>query len=158
MKIQPAVREKTIALAIGVLLLTVLMVGVFLVIGQFDWTVLTGALLGAAIGIANFFLMALTVQRAADEMDHYPLPQPEPSAEGDDSPEAANEKDPPLSEGARRGRNRIRVSYALRMLGVAALAALGVILPCFHSFAVLIPLLFPGLVIRIIGLRNKEGG
>ena len=76
MKIQPAVREQTKAVAVGVCILTALMVGVFLVIGKFDWTVLTGALLGAATGIANFFLMALTVQKAADEMK--PLP-PEPA-------------------------------------------------------------------------------
>ena len=62
MKIQPAVREQTKAVAVGVCILTALMVGVFLVIGKFDWTVLTGALLGASAGIANFFLMALTVQ------------------------------------------------------------------------------------------------
>ena len=156
MKIQPAVREQTRAVAVGVCVLTALMVGVFLAVGKFDWTVLTGAVLGAATGIANFFLMALTVQKAADEMQ--PLP-PEPEEETGETPGAQEEeKERPLSEGAKRGRERIRLSYTLRMLGVGAIAGLGAFLPCFNTYAVLIPLLFPGLVIRVIGARAREGG
>ena len=157
MKIQPAVRDQTKALAIGVCILTALMVGVFLVIGKFDWTVLTGALLGAATGIANFFLMALTVQKAADEMK--PLP-PEPSEEetGETSEAQDETKEAPLSEGAKRGRDRVRLSYTLRMLGVGAVAVRGAVLPWFNIYAVLIPLLFPGLVIRVIGARASQGG
>ena len=152
MKIEPAVREQTKAVAVGVLILTVLMIGVFLVIGQFDWTVLTGAALGAVTGIANFFLMAMTLQKAADGMENYPAPAPE-AEEGQE-----DEKDAPLSEGAKKGRSSYRLSYALRMLGVGAVAALGVALPFFNTYAVLIPLLFPGLVIRVIGMRAQKGG
>ena len=149
MKIQPAVREQTRKLAIGVCILTALMVGVFLVIGKFDWTVLTGAVLGAATGIANFFLMALTVQKAADEMKPLP-PDPEDGETGESLQEGEEAKEAPLSEEAKHGRDRVRLSYTLRMLGVGLIAAMGAALPCFNTYAVLIPLLFPGLVIRFL--------
>lgn len=42
----------------------VLMHAVFLVAGFWEWRVLWGSLLGAAAAIANFFFMALTVQKA----------------------------------------------------------------------------------------------
>ena len=157
MKIQPAVREQTGKVAAGVLILTALMAAVFLILGKFDWTVLTGAALGAAAGIANFCLMALTVQKAADEMKPLP-PEPE-QADGDRSdPAKSEDSEPPLSEGAKRGRDRVRLSYTLRMLGIGAVAVLGAVLPWFNIYAVLIPLLFPGLVIRVIGARASQGG
>ena len=157
MKIQPAVREQTKAVAVGVCILTALMVGVFLVIGKFDWTVLTGAILGASAGIANFFLMALTVQKAADDMKPLP-PEPEEGEADEDPKEGEASAEAPLSEGAKRGRDRVRLSYTLRMLGVGAVAVLGAVLPWFNIYAVLIPLLFPGLVIRVIGARASQGG
>ena len=153
MKIQPAVREQTGKVAAGVLILTALMVAVFLILGKFDWTVLTGAALGAAAGIANFFLMALTVQKAVDEMK--PLP-PEPEDESRSDPAKSEDSEPPLSEGAKRGRDRVRLSYTLRMLGIGAVAVLGAVLPWFNIYAVLIPLLFPGLVIRVIGAAENR--
>ncbi len=46
------------------------MVGTFAAVGRFDWTVLTGALLGGAAAIGNFYYLCRSVQRAAasDEM------------------------------------------------------------------------------------------
>ena len=149
MKIQPAVREQTKAVAVGVCILTALMVGVFLVIGKFDWTVLTGALLGASAGIANFFLMALTVQKAADDMKPLP-PEPEEGEADEDPKEGEAAAEASLSEGAKRGRDRVRLSYTFRMLGLGLVAVLGALLPCFNVYAVLIPLLFPGIVIRFL--------
>ncbi len=155
MKIQPAVREQTVKVAAGVLILTALMVAVFLVLGKFDWTVLTGAALGAAAGIGNFFLMALTVQKAADDMKPLP-PEPEPENGDRTVPTKNEDSEPPLSEGAKRGRDRVRLSYTLRMLGIGAVAVLGAVLPWFNIYAVLIPLLFPGLVIRVIGAGENR--
>ena len=62
MKIEPAVKAETKKIAIGTGILSVLMIAVFLILRQFDWTVLTGALLGYCATVGNFFLMALTVQ------------------------------------------------------------------------------------------------
>ncbi len=155
MKIQPAVKRETKKIALGTGILTVLMVAVFLILRRFDWTVITGALLGYAAAVGNFFLMALTVQKAADEMK--PIPQPEAPEDEPDPDE--DEKDAPLSEDAKRGKQRIQLSYTLRMLGLGAIAILGVTLPWFQSVAVLLPMLFPRIVIAVEGLlmnRNNS--
>ena len=74
MKVQPAVRQETARIAAGTAVLTVIMVAVFLILGRFDWTVITGALLGYLAAVGNFFLMALTVQKAAAVMEMQPSP------------------------------------------------------------------------------------
>ena len=63
-KIDAAVWKETKYIAMAVLLMSVLMQAVFLVIGQWDYTVLTGNLLCGGAGVLNFFLMGITVQKA----------------------------------------------------------------------------------------------
>ena len=151
MKVQPAVRQETAKIALGTAVLTLIMIGVFMILGRFDWTVLTGALLGWAAAVGNFFLMALTVQKAADEMK----PTTQPAADEDDQEEDDGEEKPeaPLSEDAKRGKQRIQLSYTLRMLGLGVIAILGVTLPWFQSVAVLLPMLFPRIVIMLLNRR-----
>ena len=66
MKLQDAVRKTTRTIAVGTILLSVVMVGVFALLNRFDWTVVTGAVWGAVFAVLNFFLMAVSVQSAAD--------------------------------------------------------------------------------------------
>ena len=61
-KIDSTVIKETGFVALMTLIMSVLLQAVFLVIGKWDYTVLLGNLLGALAGIANFFLMGLTVQ------------------------------------------------------------------------------------------------
>ena len=150
MKVQPAVRQETAKIVLGTGILTVLMIAVFLIIRRFDWTVLTGALLGCAAAVGNFFLMALTVQKAADDMKPIAVPEAE-TADGDEETDE-DEKEQPLSEDAKRGKQRVQLSYTLRMLGLGVIAILGVTLPWFYPIAVLLPLLFPRLVIALEGV------
>ncbi|MBQ7655004.1 MAG: hypothetical protein IJI53_02410 [Clostridia bacterium] len=151
MKIEPAVRAETKKMALGVGALSLLMVAVFLVIGQFDWTVLTGALLGSAAAIGNFFLMALTVQKVTNDMPVLP-PREETEPDG----EEGEEKEPPLSDEARQMGKKMQLSYTLRMLLMAGVAALAISLPLFHSVASLVPMLFPRVVIALRGLMDSK--
>ena len=64
MKIDPTVKQETGFIAAGTLILSVLMQAVFLLIGRWDYTVLTGNLLGCTAAVLNFFLMGLTIQSA----------------------------------------------------------------------------------------------
>lgn len=50
----------------------------------------------------------------------------------------------------------IKASQSLRMFMLFAVAAVGVLLPCFHTLAVLIPLLFPRIAIALRPLFNKH--
>ena len=61
-KIDSTVIKETGFVALMTLVMSVFLQSVFLVIGKWDYTVLLGNLLGAFAGIANFFLMGLTVQ------------------------------------------------------------------------------------------------
>ena len=63
-KVDRTVLHETGYIALFTVLLSLLMQAVFLAIGKWDYTVLTGNLLGAAVSVGNFFLMGLTVQSA----------------------------------------------------------------------------------------------
>ena len=84
MKVQPAIKAETKKMALGIGILTVLMISVFLIARKFDITVLLGALLGSGAAIGNFFLMALTVQKITDDM---PVLPPRDEAEETDGEE-----------------------------------------------------------------------
>ena len=64
MKIDPTVKKETTYVLIFTLILSMLLESVFLIIRQWQLNVLFGNLLGAAIGIVNFFLLGLSVQKA----------------------------------------------------------------------------------------------
>jgi hypothetical protein len=129
--VDPVVIKETKYIALWIVILSALMQAAFLVVGYFlpdyawNWTVLTGNLLGSAAVVANFFLMALGVQRAL-------------------------EKDP---DDAKKS---MKASASGRMLGLFVVAVIGVVLPCFDSLAVLIPLLFPRIAIAIRPLWDKK--
>ena len=133
--IQPAVRTETKRVAVGTFTCVILMWVVFGILHvitpeqvPFDYTVILGGLGGGIIAVLNFFLMGLTVQKVVSLTD-----------EGD-------------------ARNKMKASYSQRMMlqllwGVAAIAA-----PCFQFAAGLLPLLFPNIVIKAVGIfgRKKE--
>lgn len=137
-------------MAIGVAILTVLMVGVFLIIGMFDATVLAGAVFGGAFAVLNFFLMAMSVQKAAELMNGVQLPPEEVNEDGEPV-------DRPLSPEATKARQKMQLSYTGRMLMTVVFAIIALLVPAIHPVAALLPLLFPRIVITIQGLVQKNG-
>ncbi len=136
MKVQPAVRKETVHIALGTAVCCILMILVFYLLHQkapravpFDYRVIVSAVLGSAVAVANFFLMGLMVQKVTADHEQEQAMQ------------------------------RIRASYRFRTMlqlawGVAALAA-----PCFQGAAGIIPLFFPGLLIKgmsILGFVQIE--
>lgn len=65
-KVDAVVMKETKFIALIVLLGSLLMQAVYLIIGQWDYTVLLGNVLGAALAVGNFFFMGLTVQKCMD--------------------------------------------------------------------------------------------
>ena len=63
-KIDQTVKKETLYVAKWEIVFTAVMLAVFLVLKSFDWTVLAGAVLGAATAVINFLLMGLTIQGA----------------------------------------------------------------------------------------------
>lgn len=129
--IDPVVIKETKYIALWTVILSVLMQAVFLIVGYFmsdyawNWTVLAGNLLGGVAVVANFFGMALGVQRAMEK-------------EPDDA------------------KKSMKASSSARMLALFVVAVLGVVLDCFNTLAVLIPLLFPRLAIAIRPLWDRK--
>ena len=62
--VDPTVWKETKYIAAWVLILSALMQAVFLIIDKWDYSVLLGNLLSAAVSVLNFFLMGLSIQKA----------------------------------------------------------------------------------------------
>ena len=151
MRIQPAVRTETAKIGIGTAILSAVMLLIFALLGRLDWTVVLGTLVGACAAIGNFFLMALSVQRAAEEMNGVTVPDaPEEDGEGEDKPEPA-----PIPE-AQRAKRRMQLSYTGRMLGLVVIAIAVLALPCFHPIPAAIALLFPRITIFFNGAFESK--
>lgn len=67
MKTDNAIKNETLYLAVGMLILSALMEAVFLIVGKWSIFVLIGNVIGAGVYVLNFYLMALTIQRALSE-------------------------------------------------------------------------------------------
>ncbi len=150
MHVQESVRKMTLTILVGEVALTGIMLVVFACLGRFDSSVLLGALLGASFAVLNFFLMGLSVQKAAEQMQGVQLP-PEDDGENDEI-----QADKPLSPQAQEAKKKMQLSYGGRMLMMVGVAILGLALPCFHPLAVVIPMLFPRLVILMQGFLTKQ--
>ncbi len=166
MKVQPVVKRDTLRLAVGMVAPVVLTVLGFWGAGRLDYTVVLGALLGYVVTVGNFFLLALTIQNntemAAREGDKNPL-SPEPEQDPDD-PE--NQKDvmetvmgkkagAELPDYAVRAKRNAHLSYLGRMAMLAVCLLIGIVVPCFHVVAVLIPIVLQRYVLMALSAANK---
>ena len=128
-RIDKTVLKETAFIAIWMLIFSVLMEAVFLVIGEWNYTVLLGNVLSGVMSVFNFFLLGLTVQKAVNSGDE------------------------------KYAKNLMKMSQSLRLLMMGAVIALGAIFECFSLWATIIPVFFPriAMIIRQI-LLNKQGG
>ena len=124
----PAVRKETGYIAVWVVLLSFLMEAVFLVIRQWDLSVLFGNLGSAVLVIGNFFLLAFVVSRAVN------------SGKPD---EAAK---------------RVKATAGLRLIALGGLVALLIGVFKTNVYATLIPLLFPRIGIAFRPLIDRKRG
>lgn len=136
MKLQSAVKKETVAVATGTGIGCLVLIALFLVFYlifpessvKFDYRVVLGALVGGAVAVANFFLMAVTVQNVVN----------------------VTNRDDAL--------RMMRVSYRNRMLMRGIWIIVAIFAPCFHYAAGIIPLFIPSLVIKIRGIRMGVTG
>ena len=131
--VQPAVKKETRKVAIGTLICVVLMWAVF-GIGHlvnpvqipFDYTVILAGAIGGIIAVLNFFLMGLTVQKVV------------------------------ALEDDKQAAMKMKASYTQRMLLQIVWGILAIAVPCFQFVAGLLPLLFPNIVIKAVGILDKK--
>lgn len=65
-KVDKTVRRETLYIAAAALLLSVLMEAVFIITGQWNYSVILGNLFGVLVAVVNFFLMGISVQKAVN--------------------------------------------------------------------------------------------
>ena len=123
--VQPAVRKETKKVAIGTFVCVVLMWAVF-GIGHLAVPEQIPfdytVLLGGMVAVLNFFLMGLTVQKIVSMED--------------DKQAAA----------------KMKASYSQRMMLQLIWGVLAIAVPCFQFVAGILPLLFPNIVIKTVGI------
>ena len=122
----PAVKRDIKYIAMVVAILTVLMEAVFLIISQWNVTVLFGGLLGAAAAMLNFVLMAHGVQKSLEK----------------------EEKDA-------KSAMKVSHSMRMLMLAVICIVA-ALLPGVFNLYAAVIPLLFPSVGARLYGKLVKN--
>ena len=121
MKLNQAIIKELryVAAALGVC--TALICAVFAVLHKFSYTVVLGAVWGSVFAFLNVWLLARRVQRVSD------------------CPE----------EEKKIAQNQLRTSYFSRMMLTAFAIVVGIIAPCFHYIAVLLPFLVPQFVMML---------
>ena len=135
-------------LAIGELIASVLIVLGFIVFGQFNWTVITGALLGSAVTVFNFILLSVQVNKAID--DYIALRGDREMSE-DEAAEFAKLN-------GTKVQNAVTKSYILRTGLMIGSLVVAFITKWFSPIATLIPLLLYKPLIYVVELINKKRG
>ena len=121
--------RKTLVLLVGQIFCVAAVCGVFALLGRFDRTVVFGGVIGAAMAVGNFFLMAVAADRAADQA---------------------------VEQDVKGGKATIKLSYTVRTIAIFvvlfALAKSGL---C-HVVAVVLPLAFVRPILMVSEFFRKE--
>ncbi len=119
-------KREIIRMCIGVSVMSAIMIAGFAIFGRFDLPVLYGAILGTAVTILNYFLLALSVSHVVNKKD---------------------EKTAKLF---------MNTSYLFRIIFIAAAVAVAINFPFFNYIAVILPFVFERIVIMIIHMRDGK--
>ena len=122
-------KQSAIVLA-GEVIGSALMVGIFALIGKFDSSVLWGAVIGAVLASANFFIMAVCASVAADRA---------------------------AAQNVRGGKSLIQISYFGRILGLFLILFVCAKSGRFNIFALVLPLLFERPALMFAEFFRKSG-
>ena len=124
-KPQQSIVKETKRIGVGTVIMLVVMLAVYAVLGKFTVGVLLGGLLGSAYAIFNFFLLGMTLQKAASMTDQ------------------------------QMAHMKVRSSYSTRMIGMLILAVDAFALPFVEGIPCLIALLFPRATIFVLQVTGQ---
>lgn len=124
-KPQQSIVKETKRIGVGTVIMLVVMLAVYVVLGKFTVGVLLGGLLGSAYAIFNFFLLGMTLQKAASMTDQ------------------------------QMAHMKVRSSYSTRMIGMLILAVVAFALPFVEGIPCLIALLFPRATIFVLQVTGQ---
>ena len=122
--------RETALLAAGELACAAAMVGIFAMLGYFDYTVILGAVIGVLIAVGNFFFMAIASNAAADKA---------------------------VEDDVKMGKSMIKASYGMRMLVIGVLLFVFAKSGHCNLLALVCPLFFVFPIITVIEFFRKSG-
>lgn len=125
-KTDPVVRKETIYITVWTVVMSLFIHSVYLILKRWDYTVLTGNILGIALAVLNFFLLGRTVQSAL-------------SKEGKDA------------QNAMKVSQMLRY-----LMVIVAIALAAVFKQHISVIAAVVPLIFPRIAIAFRPLFNKK--
>lgn len=124
-KPQQSIVKETKRIAVGTVIMLIVMLAVYAVLGKFTVGVLLGGLLGSVYAIFNFFMLGMTLQKAASMTDQ------------------------------QMAHMKVRSSYSTRMIGMLILAVVAFALPFVEGIPCLIALLFPRATIFVLQVTGQ---
>ena len=121
----------TVWLALGEVIVAALVAVGFLIFKRFDYTVVTGALLGGAVTVVNFLILSIAIMRAVNGY----------IADRGDKEMDEEEAEKYAKEHGMAVQNAMTKSYILRMLLMIGSLVLAGVSGWFNIIATVIPLL-----------------
>lgn len=123
--------KRTLLIALGQLICIAVMIGVFVLLGFFDYTVLLGGLAGGLVATLNFLFMAIGLSLASDKAQN---------------------------QDAKGGKLLVNGSYFVRILVMFAVLYGCAKSGHFHVVALVLPLLFVRPILTLTEFFSKKGG
>ena len=116
--------------ALGIVLGTAAMIGVFALLGQYDYTVALGGLVGGLVAFLNFFFMVVSLSAAADRAEN---------------------------QDVKGGKGLVRGSYFIRLAVMAVVLFACAKSGHFDVIALVVPLLFVRPALTVAEFFRKKG-
>lgn len=137
-------------LTAGELIVSLVLVGIYCLLDQFSYRVVTGTILGSTVTILNFVMLSVAVNRA---LDRVLVSRGEGEMTEEDAEKFATEHMSQVQQA-------VKASYIVRTILMLAALVAAFLLDCFDVIATLVPLLMfrPIITISEIFRKKKEGG
>lgn len=138
----------TIYLGLGEIVVAILTVLGFMLVGRFEWTVITGAILGGIVTIANLLILSISVDRAINKYMDMRGDKEMTEEEAEEFSKAHNLE----------VQNAITKSYILRTALMLGSLVVALLTGWFNVIATAIPLLmYKPLLYATDFLKKKRG-
>ena len=131
MDMRKYVLRQTGIVALGEAVGIAAMIGIFALLSQFDRSVLLGGIVGGLVTVANFFVMAITVNIAADKAEN---------------------------QDVKGGQATIKLSYALRMVVMAVVLFAFAKSGLCNVIALVVPLIFSRFTLTLQEFFKRKPG
>ncbi len=123
--------KETALLALGEAVCVAAMIGIFAILGYFDYKAILGGAIGLVIAVGNFFFMAISSDMAAEKA---------------------------LEQDVKGGKAAVKLSYTLRLIVMGVLLFVFAKSGHCNALALVCPLFFVFPIIAVIEFFRKAGG